>query len=558
MKKSKKLIAALLASLMVLSTAACSDGETQSSSSQQSGTNSSAAGETSSVETSDTGEEGTYDTHVDLSWYKEGITGHEINYDGDALGQFWQDKFNVTIDLTAATMDDSDWNERLRIWINSGDMPDVAHWGFNYGELADYAAQDAVYRFPDDWKERWPNVAKTQSYVPGAAVAEEKLGGTYVLFRTIFANHRPSERLSYHALLYMRKDWMEACGVEIKDTYSPSELEEIATKFKEMDPGNVGSQLVPISIRTYDVPKIYPGTVFPESINVGDGYYKDENGQFQWAPADERTLESLKKYQNLYTSGLLDPEFYTLTRYEGTEKFYIGGTAGIVLDDGMGYMIQSRMEDGLQKNLGLDPDEALHIAQLVGEDGKYYYREDMNFYGSIIFSPDITDEQFERAMDILDFCCTEEGQEIINMGFEGEDWELDENGEYVSLLPNEITGNASSILGSKYPSADVFFGGIILGDDFQFVTPNYTKETRDIISHFYELRDELSDETTLLPREYDYEFYSSRAKTQANMDLSEEYAQLILKEGDLETNWKNWVDEKMQLVQPLLDELNQQ
>lgn len=554
-KKSKKLIAALLASLMVLSTAACSDGETQSSSSQQSGTNSSAAGETSSVETSDTGEEGTYDTHVDLSWYKEGITGHEINYDGDAFGQFWQDKFNVTIDLTAATMDGSDWSERLRIWVNSGDMPDVAHWAFNYGELADYAAQDAVYRFPDDWKERWPNVAKTQSYVPGAALAEEKLGGTYVLFRTIFANHRPSERLSYHALLYMRKDWMEACGVEIKETYSPSELVEIAEKFRDQDPGGLGSQLVPISIHTYDMLKLYPGTDFTPAM---DGYYKDENGQFQWAPADERTLESLKKYQNLYTSGLLDPEFYTLTRYEGTEKFYIGGTAGIVLDDGMGYMIQSRMEDGLQKNLGLDPDEVMHIAQLVGEDGKYHYREDMNFYGSIIFSPNLTDEEFERAMDILDFCSTEEGQEIINMGFEGEDWELDENGEYVSLLPNEITGNASSILGSKYPSADVFFGGIIQGDDFQFVTPNYTKETRDIVSHFYELRDELSDETTLLPREYDYEFYSSRAKTQANMDLSGEYAQLILKEGDLETNWKNWVDEKMQLVQPFLDELNQQ
>lgn len=113
-------------------------------------------------------------------------------------------------------------------------------------------------------------------------------------------------------------------------------------------------------------------------------------------------------------------------------------------------------------------------------------------------------------------------------------------------------------MASKYPTADVFFGGVILGDDFQFVTPNYTKETRDTISHFYQLRDELSDETTLLPREYDYEFYSSRTKTQANMDLSEEYAQLILKEGDLETNWRNWVDEKMQLVQPLLDELNEQ
>ena len=547
-QKSKKFITAFLATIMVMSTAACGGNASQNSSSQQSA-------EVSST----TGEEKTgYDTHVELSWFKEGITGHEINYDGDAYGQFWQDKFNTTFDLTAATMDDSDWSQRLRIWINSGDMPDVAHWGFNYGELVDYAAQDAVYRFPDDWKERWPNVAASQECVQGAAVAEEKLGGTYTLFRTIFANHRPSERLSYHALLYMRKDWMQACGVEIKDTYSPSELEEIATKFKEEDPGNVGSQLVPISIRTYDVPKIYPGTYFPQSINLGDGYYKDESGQFQWAPADERTLEGLKKYQNLYTSGLLDPEFYTLTRWEGTEKFHIGGTAGIVLDDGMCSMIQNRMEDGLRKNLGLDPDEALHIAQLVGEDGKYYYREDMNFYGSIIFSPTITDEEFERAMDILDFCCTEEGQEIINMGFEGEDWKRDENGEYVSLLPNEITGNAGSILASKYPTADVFFGGVILGDDFQFVTPNYTKETRDTISHFYQLRDEISDETTLLPREYDYEFYSSRTKTQANMDLSEEYAQLILKEGDLETNWRNWVDEKMQLVQPLLDELNEQ
>lgn len=293
MQKSKKFITAFLATIMVMSTAACGGNASQNSSSQQSAGVSSA--------TSATGEEKTgYDTHVELSWFKEGITGHEINYDGDAYGQFWQDKFNTTFDLTAATMDDSDWSQRLRIWINSGDMPDVAHWGFNYGELVDYAAQDAVYRFPDDWKERWPNVAASQECVPGAAVAEEKLGGTYTLFRTIFANHRPSKRLSYHALLYMRKDWMQACGVEIKDTYSPSELEEIATKFKEEDPGNVGSQLVPISIRTYDVPKIYPGTYFPQSINVGDGYYKDESGQFQWAPADERTLEGLKKYQNLY------------------------------------------------------------------------------------------------------------------------------------------------------------------------------------------------------------------------------------------------------------------
>lgn len=210
MQKSKKFITAFLATIMVMSTAACGGNASQNSSSQQSTGVSSATGE----------EKTGYDTHVELSWFKEGITGHEINYDGDALGQFWQDKFNTTFDLTAATMDDSDWSQRLRIWINSGDMPDVAHWGFNYGELVDYAAQDAVYRFPDDWKERWPNVAASQECVPGAAVAEEKLGGTYTLFRTIFANHRPSKRLSYHALLYIFSEGEGRSGQFISSRYS--------------------------------------------------------------------------------------------------------------------------------------------------------------------------------------------------------------------------------------------------------------------------------------------------------------------------------------------------
>lgn len=138
MQKSKKFITAFLATIMVMSTAACGGNASQNSSSQQSA-------EVSST----TGEEKTgYDTHVELSWFKEGITGHEINYDGDAYGQFWQDKFNTTFDLTAATMDDSDWSQRLRIWINSGDMPDVAHWGFNYGELVDYAAPRCSLPFP--------------------------------------------------------------------------------------------------------------------------------------------------------------------------------------------------------------------------------------------------------------------------------------------------------------------------------------------------------------------------------------------------------------------------
>lgn len=67
MQKSKKFITAFLATIMVMSTAACGGNASQNSSSQQSAGVSSA--------TSATGEEKTgYDTHVELSWFKEGIT----------------------------------------------------------------------------------------------------------------------------------------------------------------------------------------------------------------------------------------------------------------------------------------------------------------------------------------------------------------------------------------------------------------------------------------------------------------------------------------------------
>ena len=98
--------------------------------------------------------------------------------------------------------------------------------------------------------------------------------------------------------------------------------------------------------------------------------------------------------------------------------------------------------------------------------------------------------------------------------------------------------------------------GLILTDDFSLVSPNYSSEIQDTVRDFYKLREELSDETTLLPREYEYEFLSSREKSQATMDLGDEYAKLILKDGDLEANWNAWVEEKMAVVQPVLDQLN--
>lgn len=78
------------------------------------------------------------------------------------------------------------WAERLRVWINSGDMPDVATWDYNHGEAMNYIDQGLIYRLPDDWKERWPNVAKAYEDSQLGPALEEMVGGTYILPKPIF------------------------------------------------------------------------------------------------------------------------------------------------------------------------------------------------------------------------------------------------------------------------------------------------------------------------------------------------------------------------------------
>ncbi|MDR1262049.1 MAG: ABC transporter substrate-binding protein [Oscillospiraceae bacterium] len=495
-------------------------------------------------------EEKTYAEPITLTWAQAGVN-EGVDLTGDAYGQYWLNKFNVTLDVIPMTFDA--WEERLRIWINSGDMPDVANFSaYQYGELVDYVDQELIYRLPDGWQDRWTNVSAAQSYVPAASAIADNLDGTYLLLRPVFSIHKPAEKLSYHTLLYMRKDWMEAVGAELKDTYTIDEITEIARLIKENDPGALGGNLLPMCIETTNMGNVLPKNIFTHSVN--NPYYRGEEGRYTWGPADPLTLEGLKIYQMWYKEGLLDPEFYTLEKSFGDQyRFYYEGNVGIITADGMAGRMKLFYTE--LENIELDPEASLHIAQLVGNDGKYHQNEQSNYWASIIFSPTISDAKFERAMDMIDFSASLEGQELINMGFKDADWTVDESGDYVNLLPDQgFTG-----LDKKYPSTQSLWGGMLcLGDDFAFVSPSNPKEFRDLVAKFYALRDELGqDPATFLDIDWDIAFYSSPVMSQATMTLADEYAQLVLMDGDLEANWNNWVNEKMRVVQPVLDELNE-
>ncbi|AZS17782.1 extracellular solute-binding protein [Paenibacillus lutimineralis] len=460
--------------------------------------------------------------------------------------KFWTDKFNIEWDYSYVQWDS--WAEKLRLWINSGDLPDIASWNYVHGDFMNYVDQGLLYKFPDDWKERWPNVAAAYNLTGLGDKLEELTGGTYILPKPIYFENKPADPLTNQiGVIALRKDWAEAVGFELKDAYTTSELMEYARLVKEKDPGKLGSKLVPIS---YNAADAMTNIIMPNNVHAmtDSPFYKGEDGQYHWGPADPETLTGLKLMQQAYKEGLLNPEFYTWKNNEGNDNFRVKGVGAITSLGGLA-SYRKDMDTQMKKNLGVDSDELVQTAIVLGDDGKYRNLEMPNFWSSLIFSPDISKENFERIMDLIDYSTSKEGQLLLNMGFEGTDWKYDDNKELVSLLPEGTS------LEDKYPAR--FEGLYVLGDDFSIINPAIKKEYRDRAVKFYQDKAKLGVEGgTLATYDWDLQLYDSKAKSQASFDYQNEYANLILQPGDLEANWKKWVEGKQSLVQPLLDELN--
>lgn len=536
MKNTKRALSLLLCLGMLLGASACSQEPAQT----QGGDSAGSAG-TADSSGSD------YSEKMTISWASIQVN-ESTDYNADELSKQWQEKFNVEWEMIPLTWDN--WAEKLRIWINSGDMPDIATWDYIHGEFATYVEQGMIRQFPEDWKTRWPNVAAAyESTELGPKLDELFDGAAYCLPKPRFYQNKPAEVLPNHMGIYMRKDWMEAVGVEIKDAYTVNELMDIARKIKEQDPGNVGDRLAPIEVRTGNISFLFPYAMYAHCQSPAD-FYVGDDGKYHWGPADQETLEGLQLFQQAYQEGLIHPEFYTLKQNEDLEDFRIAGTAAITCEGGLaGYQLQ--FATALEQNLGVDPDEAMHFAVVLGNDGKYHAPQLINFWTANIFSPNMEDEKFNRIMDIFDYSASEEGQLSIRLGIEGTDWERAEDGTVTSFLPE------GSRLDEKYPSVTPLYTNMfILSDDFDLVSPLMPQAYRETTARQYELRSTQSDETTLVPTDWTTYFQDSPSRRKVAFDYPTEYAQLILQEGDLEANWQAWVDEKMSLVQPVLDELD--
>lgn len=469
---------------------------------------------------------------------------------GNDYYEWWTDTFNIEWDITSLTWDN--WTERMNTWINADDLPDWSVWNFNAGDAANYADQGLVKCMPDDWKEQYPNLAAAASCSEANGHYEELYGGMYYFFRPVFANNFPADTITSHISMFLRTDWAEQAGVDLSknkesETLTLSEFINYLHAVKDAGiaeypwyntSGYVGNVL---------------GTITEHNGVLSSAYYKASDGQYHWGPAEAETgvKDTLRVIKQAYDDGLLYPEFYTLQDPDDIGHFYASGDAAATEYTGMAAWFD-RYESNMQDNLGLSFWDTSDVFIMTDDEGKAHGDASTNFWACNILSPNMDDATYERIMSIWDYGCTEEGQLRIRLGVPDVDWKYDENGNIVNLVKDTEYGTLENKYTSLYPITGNMF---ILSDDYSFINPGFTERAREKVSSLYIKRAEIS---TAKGKTVDWDLsnYSSQAMNLATMTYADEYANIITKAGDFDTNYDQWVSDKMSMIQPVLDELN--
>lgn len=486
-----------------------------------------------------------YDEHMTISW-TEVIEQDEGNdYTQDAIYKTFAEKFNVDFDIRPLTW--GNWTTNVTNYINGMTLPDVTNWFFNYTDYAKYVEQELFYKLPSDWKTRWPYAAEVYAKTGLEGVLEDENGDIFCFPVPVYFNNKPVEKMPTHLQMYARKDWIEqVTGEEVKTHYTISEVMDIARKLKEANPAGV-ENFYPITSYTS---MLIQGMAYAGYEHISSGYdiYLGEDGQYHWGPGDEQTYNILKVIQDAWKEGLIAPEFYTLNQGEDEDLMTIAHSSAMFYAGGLAanYILFTNE----QLSSGLNPDESLCSFFVTDDEGVYHSAEATNYFGALIFNPDMDDAKFARIMDVIEYALSVEGQDLIFLGIEGTDFTKNEDGTY-NMLHEYTTSDI-------YVSNRFFCTLAARADDFSIIDPSFlAKATAKQKEQYVEKSSLIKD--SLGEIDWVYTLHTSDAKTRLGSIQAayvDDYANLITKEGDLYENWQAWCADKMGMVQPVLDEMN--
>lgn len=543
--KSKKLLAMLLCGTMTLTglLAGCGNNEEDSKKdSVESEKEEDSQKEDSKEEADSAKETNPYEEKVEFSattYYSLFNSTHPGDYKEDEYYQYMCDKFNIDMDIWITEYPGS--TETQRTWITTGSMPDHLWWhGFTTGEYASYVEQGLLKPLPEDWEERWPNLAKAAKKSGIYDLLYDENGLAYAIPHAAVGNYYDVEQRVHHQSLYLRKDWADEIGMpELYDDYkiTLAEVKEYATKVKEAGLcdnsfwGGYATGFVKMWYGAY-------GLAYPEVE-----FILDENG-YSWLGNQEGTTEMIQEMQNWYNDGYVHPEIGTML-YSEYMSMFGSGLLPVLNTDGNMATVQQLAGMLKETYPDQDPYELFFGATITTEDGTPYESGVFNYWGVTVFSPETSDEKLERILDVMEYTATKEGQAERQLGYYGTDWEMDEAGN-INIINEGVTKDDFGIFNTMVWTTDDF--------EFSGFDPTKDPEAAEMVLGFHEAK--ASGVISFTGAEY----------AAHNSDIKNNYPASLVREGilqiafnnkEVESSWAQFIEDNRNLWEPLENELNE-
>lgn len=381
---TKKAFALLLASSLVLSTAACSQGEAASSAPLE------------------VQEDGT----VDLTgqsftiWSPLYWTG---KVSGFAENEAWQElQKRLGVELTFQQPPAGQEVDQFNLMIVGDELPDIIStgWvedGLFVGGLDKYVSDGVIVPLNDlldDYKNALETVVEPEQR-KAFYTDEGNICGFYAI--------SPYEEWCYNGLLY-RQDWMDELGLENPKTFA--EVENVLTQFRDQKGATSPLVFPPNGIDGYS-------GMFLHAWDVGPSFYND-NGTVKYGPIQPEFKEYLTLMNDWYEKGLIDKDFATRDE-ESQKRLITSGESGAIIHsaDTVGAWME-----GISPMMG---------GNYVSENGtKEIQFRLKTFQKRPPFGCFITTScnAPEAAAALLNYGYTQEGYMLANYGIEGETYEL--------------------------------------------------------------------------------------------------------------------------------------
>ena len=239
------------------------------------------------------------------------------NYNNNRWTDIMKQCLNIDVQYDWWTHD-NDYDTKLRMSMAAGTLPDV----FVVNSQSDVAQlAEAGQIIPiNDLIEKYtlPEIVERWYMDNGLTLSMVTIDGN------IYGYPQTLSHTDDAAYLFIRSDWMKELGIEEPKTID--DVWDIAYKFVESGKAKYGIYMEAGQ----------PSVMYDYLSGICEAYYAypetwvvTEDGKLQFGATQDAMKEPLRKLQQLYADGLIDPEFATKDEMEAYEEV-INGNIGLV------------------------------------------------------------------------------------------------------------------------------------------------------------------------------------------------------------------------------------